>query len=78
MSFNMKLCFLSLDSYPVLTEENWGYAGGAEVEQVDLGRELVKLGYDVSFVTYHHGNRDIENVQGIEVIKTYNRDDAMG
>lgn len=77
MVCSMKVCFLSLDSYPVLTEKNWGYAGGAEVEQVHLGRELIKRGYDVSFVTYHHGSVNVENVQSVEIIKTYSRHKAM-
>ncbi len=77
MVCNMRICFLSLDSYPVLTMKNWGYAGGAEVEQVALGRELIRRGHDVSFITYHNGLNDIEDVQGIKVIKTYRRDKAM-
>jgi len=72
----MKVCFLSLNSYPVLTGKNLGYAGGAEVEQVHLGRELVTKGYDVCFVTYRHGQNQIENVEGIKVIKTYDREKA--
>ena len=72
----MKICFLSLNSYPVLTGKNLGYAGGAEVEQVYLGRELVTKGYDVYFVTYLHGRNQIENVDGIKVIKTYERKKA--
>ncbi len=57
----------------MLTGENWGFAGGAEVEQVHLGRELARRGYDVSFVTYDHGIGQVENVQGIEILKTYAR-----
>lgn len=72
----MKVCFLSLDSYPVLTEKNWGHAGGAEIEQVHLGRELAKRGYDVSFVTYYHGIGQVESAQNIEIIKTYDRHGA--
>jgi len=72
----MKICFLSLNSYPLLTGKNLGYAGGAEVEQVHLGRELVTKGYDVCFVTYLHGRNQSENVGGIKVIKTYERGKA--
>jgi len=72
----MKVCFLSLNSYPVLTGKNLGYAGGAEVEQVHLGRKLVTKGHDVCFVTYRHGQNQIENMGGIKVIKTYEREKA--
>jgi glycosyltransferase involved in cell wall biosynthesis len=58
-----------------LTKKNLGYVeGGAEVEQVSLARELIAQGYDVSFVTYSHGGRQIEDVDGINIIKTYERD----
>ncbi|MHA1833651.1 MAG: glycosyltransferase family 4 protein [Candidatus Baldrarchaeia archaeon] len=72
----MKICFLSLNSYPMLTGKNLGYAGGAEVQQVHLGRELVIKGYNVCFVTYLYGRKQIENVDGIKIIKTYNREKA--
>jgi glycosyltransferase involved in cell wall biosynthesis len=72
----MRICFLSLNSYPILTIEDFGYGGGAEVEQVSLARELIAHGYDVSFVTYSHGNKKIEKVNGITIIKTYERDKA--
>lgn len=70
----MKICFLSLSSYLVLARKNLGYAGGAEVEQVHLAKELVSHGYDVSFVTYRYGRNQTENVGGTKVIKTYERE----
>ena len=72
----VKICFLSLASYPTLTGKNMGYAGGAEVEQVHLGAELTALGHDVCFVTYSDGLERIERVCGIQVIKTYCREKA--
>jgi glycosyltransferase involved in cell wall biosynthesis len=68
----MKICFLSLSSYPFLKNINIGYNGGAEIEQVHLGNELVKKGIDVSFITYFYGNKRIEYKNGIKIIKTYN------
>lgn len=70
----MKICFLSLNSYPVLAEKNLGSAGGAEVEQVALAKELLSYGYDVSFVTYDYGQEHLDNVGKIRVIKTYRRE----
>jgi len=72
----MKICFLSLNSYPVLAEKNLGSAGGAEVEQVSLAKELVSYGYDVSLVTYDYGQKHLDNVGKIRVIKTYRREKA--
>lgn len=62
----------------MLTGKDFGYAGGAEVEQVILGKELVVHGYDVSFVTYNHNRNQgkIESLDDIEIIKTYYREEA--
>ncbi len=69
----MKICFLSLNSYPILAEEDLGYSGGAEVEQVILGKELLSKGYNICFVTYDCGIDQKNMIGGIEVIKTYDR-----
>jgi glycosyltransferase involved in cell wall biosynthesis len=57
----------------MLTGKNVGYVGGAEVEQVFLARELVAHGFDICFVTYHHGVNKTEYANGIKIIKTYER-----
>lgn len=59
-----------------MARKNLGYAGGAEVEQVHLGNELMAHGYDVCFVTYGNGHNAIETIDGIEVIKTYDGEKA--
>lgn len=70
-----KICFLLLNAYPILANTRMHeFAGGAEIEYVCLGRELIKLGYDVSFITYKergYESPDVEQINGIEVIKTY-------
>lgn len=72
----MKICFLSLNSYPLLAGKNSGYVGGAEVEQVHLARELVAFGYDVYFVVYGIGPSRTEKLTGINAIATYEREKA--
>jgi glycosyltransferase involved in cell wall biosynthesis len=74
--FGLKICFLSLNSYPALTGKNLGYVGGAEVEQVHLARELLTKGHDVFFITYSQGQEQTENVSGIKIVKTYEREKA--
>lgn len=69
-----RICFLSLNSYPILARRNLGFAGGAELQQVLLARELAIRGYHVSFVTYDHGQHQASSVGKIDVIKTYDRD----
>ncbi|MFC1907291.1 glycosyltransferase family 4 protein [Chloroflexota bacterium] len=72
-----KICFVSLSSYPILVEKNMGTAGGAEVQQVFLAKELVKRNHEVSFITYSDGQASIEYIEGIKVIKVYKRENVL-
>ena len=71
---NLKICFLSLNSYPTLARKNLGYVGGAEVEQVTLAREMVSQGFEVCFVTYNYSRGKMEKINKIEIIPSYSRD----
>ena len=72
----LKICFVSLNSYPLLTNKGWGYTGGAEVQQVELGKELKKRGYEISFITYGKNSDEIKKVNGIEIVPTYDRNEV--
>lgn len=68
-----KICFLSLGSYPLLSSsDELEYVGGAEVKQVLIGKELSKMGYRISFVTYYTKGEKTEKLDKITVIKSYN------
>lgn len=67
-----KICFLSLGSYPLLSSsEELKYAGGAEMMQVLIGKELAKKGFRISFVTYHDKGEKKETLDEITIIKSY-------
>lgn len=68
-----KVCFVSLNAYPILARKDTQIAGGAELQLVLIARELVKKGYDVSFVTYDFGQKPLEIINRIKVIKAYKR-----
>lgn len=72
----LKICFVSLNSYPLLLEKNLGYVGGAEVQQVELAKELKRRCYNISFITYGETLKDVEQIDGIEVWPAYNRSDV--
>ena len=69
----LKVCFVSLNSYPLLANNDQSYVGGAEIQQVGLARELNKRGYDVSFITYGGNNNNFEKIDGIKIVQTYDR-----
>jgi hypothetical protein len=49
------ICFVSLNAYPLLSNKNIEYIGGAEVDQFLLANELPKSSFDVTFITYSDG-----------------------
>jgi glycosyltransferase involved in cell wall biosynthesis len=72
----VKVCFLSLNSYPIIAKAKTVKYAGGEVEYVSLARELSKLGYYVHFTTYKergYESPEVENINGIKIIKTYPR-----
>jgi len=74
-----KICFVSLGAYGALTGKNVDYVGGAEVDQVLLAKELMRHGFDVSFVTFSEGREDqgsTESADGVKLIKVYCQDDS--
>jgi glycosyltransferase involved in cell wall biosynthesis len=65
-----KICFYAFATYPLLSQIDLGFIGGAEVQQVLIGKELAKKGYDVSFVVFDHGQEPFEVIDGIKIYKT--------
>ena len=64
------ICFCAFATYPLLSQIDLGFIGGAEVQQVLIGKELAKKGYDVSFVVFDHGQEPFEVIDGIKIYKT--------
>jgi glycosyltransferase involved in cell wall biosynthesis len=65
-----KICFCAFDAYPLLARTNVEFIGGAELQQVLLAKELVKKGYDVSFIVLDYGQKPFEILNGIKIYKT--------
>jgi glycosyltransferase involved in cell wall biosynthesis len=66
------VCFASMTVYPVLHGDTQiREVGGAELQQVQIARLLLRMGHQVSFVTLDHGQPDGEALQGCRVYKAY-------
>lgn len=63
------ICFVSPEAYPVLAGKDYSSSGGAEVQQVLLGRALCRLGLRVVFIVNDYGQEPQENYDGIAVIR---------
>lgn len=71
-----KICFIALTAYPLLAGKPAQSLIGPDVHTVLLGRALAGHGFKVTFITYDEGGPPVEEVDGIEVIKTYRREDV--
>jgi glycosyltransferase involved in cell wall biosynthesis len=64
------VCFVAPDAYPVLSgQPDLAHFGGAEVQQVRIARELVRRGWQISFITTDHGQPDGIEHDGIRVYR---------
>lgn len=73
-SGKLSICFVALDSFAALVDDpKFGNIGGAEIQQVLIGRNLAKRGHRVSFITRDHGQDDEMEIDGIRISKVYDR-----
>lgn len=73
-----KICFISLPAYPILAKKDFKKAGGAELQLSMIAKELAKKGYDVSFVTFDYGQKPIEVIDNIKIIKAFKPNKKSG
>lgn len=72
------VCFVAPKAYAALSErQDLTHVGGAERQQVLLSEELVRRGYQISFVVLDHGQPDGETLRGIRVFKCYRSDRGL-
>jgi glycosyltransferase involved in cell wall biosynthesis len=67
---SIRICFIALGAYPLLSGKHSTYMIGPDVLQTLLAKELAKRGFEVAVITYSDGGSPIELIDGIKVIKT--------
>lgn len=67
----IKICFVALVGYPLLSGKVPEDIKGPAVHQTLLAKELVKHDFVISYITYDEGGPPVEHINGIEIIKTY-------
>ena len=70
----IKICFVALVGYPLLSGKVPRNIMGPAVHQALLAKELVKHNFEVAYITYDEGGPPVEHINGIEIIKTYRED----
>ena len=68
---SIKICFVALTAYPLLSGGNNRNVLGPDVHQVILAKELIKHDFKITFITYNEGGEPVEQTNGIDVIKIH-------
>jgi glycosyltransferase involved in cell wall biosynthesis len=64
----MRIVFVTLNAYDILTGGHGENPGGAQVQQVLIGRHLAKRGHDVYFLEHSTERKDETTIDGINVV----------
>ncbi len=73
-----KVCFVCKNIYPLLKyDDEAQFAGGAELQQLLMGRELARRGYPVSYVTLDHGQGPVEDLDGLRAYAAFRPNDGI-
>ena len=74
----MKICFVAHGVYPLLSKScSVDRIGGAELQQVQIGKGLRNKGIDVSYVVFDHGQPDVENIDDLTLHKSFQEDEGI-
>jgi glycosyltransferase involved in cell wall biosynthesis len=72
-SKKIKVCFVAPKAYPIFNPTIGTYFGGAEVDLYYLATEIAKdADFEVSFIVADYGQKDIEVIEDVVVIKSLN------
>ncbi len=73
-----KICFVSQNIYPLLKENSQAdFMGGAELQQLLIGKALAARGYEISFITKNHGQPDATEINSFRVISTFKSNEGL-
>jgi glycosyltransferase involved in cell wall biosynthesis len=74
----MKVCFVAHGVYPIISNScPIERIGGAELQQVQVGRGLRQRNIDVSYITYDHGQPDGEIIDGLTIHKSFRESEGL-
>lgn len=72
-----KICFMALGAYGLLSENHEDeLIGGAELQYTMMAEKLTE-DFDVSFVVFDHGQKFLEEVNGIKIFKSFRMEEFL-
>ncbi len=70
MALKKRICFVSMEVYPILKPGAAEIAGGAGFQLVQLAKGLQKRGYSIAFVVGDFGQEKFEVIDGFDVYRS--------
>ena len=67
----MRITFVSPGAYAILCRPELRFAGGAELQQIQLARWMRDEGHEVSFVVADYGQEQVEEHEGFRFYKSF-------
>jgi glycosyltransferase involved in cell wall biosynthesis len=75
---SMKICFVAQNIYPPLSgKKHIKQIGGAELQQIFIGKGLKSKGYDISYLTMDWGQPEGQIIEGLKIHKSFKPDEGL-
>lgn len=71
------ICFVALNIHSLLKNNSSSFIGGAEVQQILIGKELVERGYSISYITLDHGQGKLSRIGSFEIISAFSPSEGI-
>jgi len=68
---NFRICFISRQAYPYLSGKEYNSAGGSELQETLLAKELLKRGNKASFIVGDYGQESYTVIDNLEIYKGF-------
>ncbi len=73
----MKICFVSQNIYALFYKNGNDTIGGAELQQLYIGKGLAQKGYIVQYITQDCGQDELETIDNIQLYKSFREDQGI-
>jgi glycosyltransferase involved in cell wall biosynthesis len=75
---SVKICFVAPNVYPLLSRDaGLERVGGAELQQIQIGRALRDVGFSVSYISLDHGQEEAQRIDHFTIYKAFSEEEGI-
>ena len=74
---NMKICFVAHNIFPLFSSKGAEKIGGAELQQMFIGKGLRDRGYEISYITHDYGQPEGNITDDLKFYKSFKPDEGI-